>query len=296
MQKARTIAAVVLFRFAHTVAANGSMKAIRVASFGGPEVLRLVSVPLPTPNDHQIQVKILAAGVNPVETYIRQGAYTILPSLPYTPGNDGAGVITAVGRKVTNKSVGDRVWIAGSETGTYAQYCLTSPAQVFNLPEALSFAQGASLFTAYRTAYRALFTRATLQHGDRILIHGGSGAVGTAAIQLALNKVNCTLAATAGTQQGLDTIQRLGGKAFNHNEPGYIDQLKSFGPFNMVVEMLANVNLNTDIDLLAINGTIVVVGNRGTIDNVNMRKLMMTEGRIVGMVFLVVDSRQVKMY
>src|SRR4051812_5511750 len=133
------------------------MKAIRVEAFGGPEVLKLSDVPDLRPGRGQILVRLHAAGVNPVETYIRSGKYPMLPELPYTPGMDGAGRVEALGEGAAHVTVGQRVYVAGSLTGTYAEASLSTAAQVHPLPEEVSFPQGAALGVPYATAYRALF-------------------------------------------------------------------------------------------------------------------------------------------
>src|SRR6266496_6567712 len=110
------------------------MKAIRVYEFGGPEVLRLDEVPTPRPGPSEVVVRMHAAGVNPVETYIRAGKYARLPALPYTPGNDGAGVVEQVGSDVSEFKPGDRVYTAGSVSGTYAEFTLCNMELVHPLP------------------------------------------------------------------------------------------------------------------------------------------------------------------
>ncbi|PYJ12182.1 MAG: NADPH:quinone reductase, partial [Verrucomicrobia bacterium] len=127
------------------------MKAIRVEEFGAPEVMKLGEVPMPEPGPGQVLVRIHAAGINPVETYIRAGTYPRKPALPFTPGNDGAGVIEQVGLDVKLRK-GDRVYTAGSITGTYAEYALCQASQVHLLPANASFAQGAAVGTPYATA------------------------------------------------------------------------------------------------------------------------------------------------
>src|SRR5216684_5418880 len=146
------------------------MKAIRVHEFGPPEVMRVEDVADLQPDPVQVVVRIHAAGVNPVETYIRSGIYP-KPPTPYTPGADGAGVIEAVGEGVTSVKVGDRVYTAGSLTGTYAEQALCREGQVHHLPERASFAQGASMFIPYGTAYRALFQRAQASSAAVVFVH-----------------------------------------------------------------------------------------------------------------------------
>src|SRR6266496_146350 len=187
-----------------------SMKAIRVHEFGGPEVLRLEEVPTPRPGPGEVLVRIHAIGVNPVETYIRAGTYARLPALPYTPGNDGAGVVEEIGSDVNEFKPGDRVYTGGSLAGsTYAEFTLCKTAQVHPLPENVSFAQGAAMGTPYATAYRGLFQRADAKPGETVLVHGASGGVGTAAVQLA-RACGLRVFGTAGSDQGRKLAREQG--------------------------------------------------------------------------------------
>src|SRR5215471_15653288 len=120
---------------------EATMKVIRVHEFGGPEVLRLEEVPTPRPAAGQVLVRVHAVGVNPYDTYMRNGAYTIKPPLPYTPGSDGAGVVEAVGEGVKTVKPGDRVYLAKTLTGAYAEYALTLGNQVHPLPAKITYAQ-----------------------------------------------------------------------------------------------------------------------------------------------------------
>lgn len=263
------------------------MRAIRVTAFGGPEVLTLAEVPDPPPGSGQVRVRIHAAGVNPVETYIRTGTYAFKPALPYTPGSDGAGVVDAVGSDVTGLIPGDRVYLAGpmsASTGTYAELTVNDAGNVHALPPSLSFAQGAAVGVACSTAWRALFQKAGAVAGETVLIHGGSGSVGTAAIQLG-RAAGLTVIATAGSAKGLALVTALGAQhAIDHSQPNYRDAIKAAAPRgpDVVIEMLANVNLATDAELLASRGRIVVVGSRGTLD-FTPRLLMGKEATVYGM-------------
>src|SRR6187402_2309502 len=125
------------------------MIAIRVKEFGAPEVLRAEEVPDLEPKAGQVLVRIAAAGVNPVETYIRSGSYARLPQLPYTPGNDGAGTIERLGKGIRGFRAAERVYVTGSLSGTYAEFCLCTPQQIQPLPETLSFTQGAAIGIPY---------------------------------------------------------------------------------------------------------------------------------------------------
>lgn len=260
------------------------MKAIRVHQFGGPEVLKLEEVPTPTPGDGEVLVRLHAIGVNPVETYVRSGARGPRP-LPYTPGADGAGVIEAVGPGVTKVGVGDRVFTSSTLTGSYAEYALCTQAQLHRLPEELSFEQGAAINVPYATAYRALFQHAKVRPGEFVFIHGGSGGVGTASIQLAVAH-GCKVIASGGTERGLALIRSNGAHhAVDHTEPFYREKVlnltNGLGPA-VIIEMLANKNLASDLKLSAIRGRIVIVGSRGTIA-IDPRDAMMREVVIHGL-------------
>src|ERR1700692_4438572 len=132
------------------------MKAILVHQFGGPEVLKLEELLKPEVGAGQILVRVHAAGINPVDAYIRSGTYASKPTLPYIPGRDAAGVVESVGKDVRQFKVGDRVYVGDCLPGTYAEYVLCEPTGVHVLPDKLSFAQGAGINIPYSTAYRAL--------------------------------------------------------------------------------------------------------------------------------------------
>ena len=261
------------------------MKAIRVREFGGPEVLRVEDVPELKSGPSEVVVRIHAAGVNPVETYIRAGVYPRKPALPYTPGTDGAGTVEASGKGATRFAPGARVYVAGSLSGTYAEQALCDESAVFPLAQHVSFAQGAALGVPYGTAYRALFHRGRARPGETVLIHGASGGVGIAATQLARAHGLRTIG-TAGSDKGRALAKAEGAhETLDHKAPDHFDKALSLTGgrgYDVIVEMLANVNLARDLALLAHGGRVVVVGNRGNIE-INPRELMMRDAAIVGM-------------
>jgi NADPH2:quinone reductase len=260
------------------------MKAILVHEFGGPEVLKLEEVPTPKPQADQVLVKVHAAGVNPYDTYMRNGTYAIKPPLPYTPGSDAAGVVESVGAGVIKVKPGDRVYTAKTVTGAYAEYCLTLEDQVYPLPKNITYGQGAGIWVPYGTAHFAIHNQANARPGETILIHGASGGVGTAAIQLA-RAFGLTVFGTASTDKGLDLIKREGAQhAFNHGKPGYHDEImKATGGkgVDVILEMLANVNLAADLKLLAIYGRAIIIGSRGDI-TITPRDLMARRSLVRG--------------
>jgi NADPH2:quinone reductase len=262
-----------------------SMKAIRVHEFGGPEVLRLEEVPTPQPGPGQVLVRMHAIGVNPVETYIRAGTFGYRPALPYTPGNDGAGVVEQVGADVNEFKPGDRVYTARSVSGTYAEFALCTTQQVHPLPANISFAQGAAIGTPYAAAYRGLFQRADAKPGETVLVHGASGGVGTAAVQLARAR-GLRVFGTAGSDQGCKLAREQGAdEVFDHRAPDHFEQImKATGGrgVDVIVEMLANVNLGKDLTILAKGGRVVIIGSRGRVE-IDPRDAMQRDADIRGM-------------
>lgn len=244
------------------------------------------TVPDPEPGPGQVVVRIAAAGVNPVDTYIRAGSYARKPSLPYTPGSDGAGTIAAVGGGVTGVAVGDRVYLAGSISGTYAERALAEASQVHPLPERVDFAQGAAVNVPYATAYRALHHRARAQPGETVLVHGASGGVGIAAVQLAAAH-GMRVIGTAGTEEGRRLVAEQGAEeVLDHHAPEYLERLPSLTGgrgVDVVLEILANVNLGKDLTVLAQGGRVVVIGSRGTVE-INPRDAMARDAAILGMI------------
>ncbi|XP_008137659.2 quinone oxidoreductase [Eptesicus fuscus] len=261
------------------------MRAIRVFEFGGPEVLKFQSdIAVPIPKDHQVLIKVHACGVNPVDTYIRSGSYSRKPLLPYTPGSDVAGVIEAVGENVSAFKKGDRVFTTGTISGGYAEFAVAADDTVYTLPEKLDFKQGAALGVPYFTAYRALLHSARVKAGESVLVHGASGGVGLAACQIA-RAYGLKVLGTAGTEEGKNIVLRNGAhEVFNHREVNYIDKIKkSVGEkgIDIIIEMLANVNLSNDLNLLSYGGRVIIVGSRGPIE-INPRDTMAKESSIIG--------------
>ena len=272
------------------------MRAIRVGAFGGPEELKLEEVPTPIPAEGQVLVHVRAAGVNPYDTNMRAGTYAIKPALPYTPGSDAAGVVESVGPGVTKVKPGDRVYTAKTVTGAYAEYALALEEQVELLPEQISFAQGAGVWVPYGTAYHALVQTALGRAGETLLVHGASGGVGTAAVQLA-RAIGLTVYGTAGTEKGLELVKREGAHhVFNHTQAGYEEEiLKSTSGrgVDIIVEMLANVNLPKDLKLLALNGRVIVIGNRGE-TTINPRDLMLRRASVRAFTLWAVTPEETK--
>jgi NADPH2:quinone reductase len=260
------------------------MKAIRVHEFGGPEVLKLEEVATPKPSAGQVLVRIHAAGVNPYDTYMRAGTYALKPPLPYTPGSDGAGVVEAVGEGVKKVKRDDRVYTARTLTGAYAEYTLALEEQVHPLPARIDFKQGAGIWVPYGTAYHALYHSAEAHASETLLVHGASGGVGNAALQIG-RAMGLKVLGTAGTPKGLELAKQEGAhQVFDHRKAGYQEQiLQATGNrgVDIILEMLANVNLSYDTKLLASDGRVIVIGSRGEV-TIDPRQLMARRASIRG--------------
>jgi NADPH2:quinone reductase len=262
------------------------VKRIRVHAYGGPEVLAIEDIELPEPGPDEVLIRVKAAGVNPYETYARAGTYGARnPTLPYTPGSDAAGTVEAVGKGVADLALGERVFVMGTLSGSYAQFALCERIRVQLLPSSISFAQGAALFVPYATAYRALFQLARIAPGETLLVHGASGGVGIAALQFA-RAAGLIVIGTAGTDRGLELIEQQGAHhAVNHHAPEYqakIVELTQGRGADAILEVLANVNLGHDLRMLASGGRVVVIGSRGDA-TITPRDLMARDASILAM-------------
>lgn len=261
------------------------MKAIVVREFGEPEVMKIEEVETSQPTGAQVLVKVHAAGVNPVDTYLRTGIHAHAPNLPYTPGKDGAGVVESVGDEVTIFTPGDRVYTANTLSGTYAEYALCNEVDLGKLPDNVSFDKGAGIWTPYATSYRALFQKAAAKSGETVLIHGASGGVGIAAVQWAKN-AGLKVVGTASSADGMNLVMEQGGDAvFDHSDDNHYSRINEFTDgkgVDVIIEMLANENLERDFECLAMFGRLTVVGNRGSLE-FTPRLVMGKDATIYGM-------------
>jgi NADPH2:quinone reductase len=267
------------------------MRAIVVREFGPPDVMRLEDIAPLVPSPTQVLVRVRAAGINPVDTYIRAGAYAIKPPLPYTPGNDGAGEVEAIGADVKGFAPGDRVYIANDNTGlprsgVYADHALCAPSQLHHLPANVSFSQGAAIGVPYGTACYALFKRANARPGETVLVHGASGGVGIAAVQIC-RAHGMTVIGTAGSERGMQAVRDQGAHVvLNHKEPAYLDEIPKATAgrgVDVILEMNGHLNLDKDLALLARGGRVVLIGSRGRVE-IDPRGIMGREGSVLGMV------------
>ena len=270
------------------------MKAIKVNEAGEPDVMKLEECEDLQPQPGEVRVRIRAAGVNPVDTYFRSGTYP-LPPTPWTPGLDGAGEIDKLGEGVSDWNIGDRIYLGLKSSGTLAEQTTARADSILALPDNVSFSQGAALGVPYATAYIALFGKANAQPGEVVLVHGASGGVGVAALQIGRAR-GLKMLGTAGTAEGLRLVTEQGGEVFDHTTPDYVQEIVGFncgrGP-DVVLEMLANVNLPKDLKMLAPRGRVVVIGSRGEVQ-IDPREIMGKDAAILGMVLFNATSEELK--
>ena len=214
---------------------------------------------------------------------------------PLVLGFDAAGIVEAVGAGVTSVKVGDRVYTYGSVSGAYAELIVCKENQVHPLPKNISFAQGAALGVPYATAYFALFNRGQALAGETVFVHGASGGVGTAAIQMA-RAHGLTVIGTASTPKGRELVLKEGAHhALDHSAPEYLAQLMKLTGnkgVNLILEMLANVNLGKDLTVLSPRGRVVVIGSRGPVE-INPRDAMSRNADIRGMSLLYATEQEI---
>lgn len=277
------------------------MRAIQISQFGNPDVLEVVDVPMPEPGPNQVRIRVWAAGVNPVDTYVRSGAYGDRP-MPASLGFDAAGEIDAVGHGVDSAVIGTRVYTCTALPGAYAEYAIVDIDRTYPLPDNISFDQGAAIGIPYATAYSALHQHAATGVTSTVFVHGGSGGVGIPTIELA-KVAGARVAASCGTDAGEEILRAHGADIIvRHDKDGYLDTLSSLvaAPgsagqtgIDTIVEMAAHVNLGNDLTLLNNRGTVVVVGSRGPVQ-INARDVMRRDARIQGMLLfnLTSDERQ----
>lgn len=276
------------------------MQAIVISKFGGLEVLEhKTNLEIPKLNSHQVLVEVKAIGINPVDTYIRSGAFGPV-QFPHILGTDGAGIIAAVGGDVKKYKPGDHIYFF-VPSHAYASHLVANESQIHPLPAKYSFAQGAALGIPYLTALRAF-----LQLGKKVrkiknkgitpivLIHGGSGGVGIASIQIA-HVLGYTTFATASTDEGRKLMLEQGAdKVFDHSDPTYLQQIKAAAKardgVDLILEMLGNVNINADLDLVNKFGGVIIIGSRGD-GTISPVKLMGKDSYIKGLlVFNMVEK------
>jgi NADPH:quinone reductase-like Zn-dependent oxidoreductase len=204
------------------------MHAMRIHEFGGPEILRLETLPVPVPQDDEILVRIAAASVNPVDYKTREGKFPPVTkdNLPITLGRDLAGTVESFGSAVQGAAKGDAVFaLLGRDRGAYAQFVTVKPGEFAAQPKNLEPVQAAAVPLAALTAWQGMFVHGGLRSGQRVLIHGGAGGVGHLAIQLA--KAKGAFVVTTASKDDLDFVREIGAdQAIDYKNQKFEDEVK----------------------------------------------------------------------
>jgi NADPH:quinone reductase len=243
------------------------MKAVRIHQYGGPEVLAYEDAPVPQPAAGQLLVEIRAVGVNPVDVSIRENRFPTPRELPKIIGSDGAGVVTQLGEGVTKVAVGDEVLFTGlgvGMEGSYAEYAVITETQTVIKPPPLSFEQAAAIALVFPTAYYALVTRAKLQAGETVLVQGGAGGIGSAALQLAKSLGAGVLITTVSREEDVAPLLDLGADSVlrrtSSDVPAEVKRLTDGKGVDVIIEPALAENMATDLAALAKGGRIIAVG------------------------------------
>ncbi|MHC3438058.1 NADPH:quinone reductase [Natrialbaceae archaeon A-gly3] len=248
------------------------MRAVQYHKYGGPDVTTVAEIPRPEPGAGEVLVDVRAASVNPIDTYVREGSLEPPDGLPHVGGSDFAGVVESVGQSVTAFEEGDRVFGTGLgifSPGTFAEYTVASADGVAPLPEAVSYQDGAAAAMAYATAWRALLWRGDLAFDDVCLVHGASGGVGHAAVQLAAS-AGAHVIGTAREGEPAAFVESLGADAVvDYRSDNLADAVRAGAndrPVDVALETHADASIDADLEVLSRGGRIVVIGEGGPIE------------------------------
>jgi putative PIG3 family NAD(P)H quinone oxidoreductase len=256
------------------------MRAIVVTEPGGPEVLELHEVPDPVAGPGQVLVKTAATAVNKADTLQRMGFYPPPAGASAILGLECSGTIAALGEGVTGWSVGDEVCalLAG---GGYAELIAVPVGQLMPVPAGVSLVEAAALPEVACTVWANVFMLARLQPGERFLVHGGAGGIGTFAIQLA-SALGAEVFATAGSDDKVATCVELGAtRGINYREEDFVEVLKATGGADVILDVVGAKYLGANVDALALDGRLVIIGMQGgTRAELDIARLMAKRGSV----------------
>jgi NADPH:quinone reductase len=261
------------------------MKAIEIATPGGPEQLRLTTRPMPEPGDGEVLIRVAAAGVNRPDVAQRQGHYPPPPGASDLPGLEVAGTVTTLGPNVTGISVGDEV-TALLSGGGYAEYATAAAPLCLPIPAGLSMTEAAALPETYFTVWTNLFERGGCKTGDNVLIHGGTSGIGTTAIQLAA-AFGARVFATAGTHAKARFCESLGAvRGIDYRTEDFVEIVKSATDgkgADLILDMVAGTYVQRNIEAAAVDGRIVVIAILGGARaEIMMNKIMVKRLTLTG--------------
>jgi len=241
------------------------MRAIAIDHPGGPEVLTPHDAPIPYAYEGELVIKVQAAGVNRPDILQRIGAYPPPKDASPLPGLEVAGTVHQIGRNTAGFSIGDKV-VALCNGGGYAEYVSVPSGQVLPLPNGWSMTEAAALPETLFTVQQTMIDRAMMQEGQVVLIHGGAGGIGAAAIQLAKMK-NCFVIATASSDEKLQYVRSVGADvAINYIKEDFVEHTKTASDgkgANVILDIIGADYVDRNIRAAAVEGTIVQLANLG---------------------------------
>ena len=236
------------------------MKAIQVSHTGGPEVLTLVDIPVPTPKPNEAQVEIKASGVNFIDVYFREGRYPA--PLPFINGQEAAGIVTEVGSEVSDLKPGDRVAYTSS-LGSYAEFAAVPAARLVKIPAELSFEQAAAAMLQGMTAHYLLNGSYKLASGETALIHAAAGGVGLLLVQMA-KRIGARVIATAGTEEKAQLAREAGAdECIVYTQADFEAETKRLTDgkgVHVVYDGVGKATFDKDLEVLRPRGYLVLFG------------------------------------
>ena len=249
-----------------------SMKCVEISEPGGPEVLKLVTRPMPVPGPEEVLIKVAAAGINGPDVYQRRGLYPAPPGVTDIPGLEVSGTVVALGEGAAGWRVGDAC-CALTAGGGYAEYCSAPTRQCLPVPAGLDLADAAGLPESFFTVWTNVFERAALAEGEILLVHGGGGGIGTTAIQIAAAFGHRVFTTAAGPEQ-CAALERLGAaRAIDFTRDDFAAVIKGATGgkgVNVILDIVGGDYIARDIASLARDGRLVQIaflkGSKAEID------------------------------
>ncbi|TMW70571.1 NADPH:quinone reductase [Alteribacter natronophilus] len=272
------------------------MRAVAFSRYGGPEVLEVIEKEKPEVSENDVLVRVGASGINPVDTYFRKGIRPVA-DFPSVPHFDLAGTVVETGSKVTNMKVGDRVW-ATNVPGTAAEFVAVPSEKLFLIPPHITEAEGAAVAMAFMTAHLSLHYRAGLKKDETVLIYGGAGSVGNAAIQLA-KLAGATVIATAGSEEKKDLCKESGADdvILYHEEntvEKVVDLTGDMG-VDVILDMSLSENMESDLEMIKTGGRIVTIGSpENNAPQLPWRKLNQKHASLMGVLLFTAPPEELR--
>lgn len=269
------------------------MKAIYITKSGGPEVLQLQETQKPTPSEHQVLIKVKAAGVNRSDVITRQNTNTYgKSSEAFIPGLEVSGEITAIGSKVTDKKMGDKV-CALIASGGYAEYVVAQSTHCLPVPEGISLLDAAGIPEAVFTVWFNVFYLGKLQPEEKLLIHGGTSGIGTMGLQMA-KAWGCKTYTTAGSEEKIDFLKKMDlGTVINYKKEAFEEVFKD-EKIDVILDMVGGDYTQKNLDILNKKGRLIYInGMKSANVNINIFTIMSKNLTLTGS-FLKPQSAEIK--